>query len=293
MSFINKFRLKLYKKYINDDVFIKWKELKNAVDNAEKPELLIAGSSHGVCGIIGSVIAHNSLNICFDSIDLYLTNKLAQYYINKFGSVKTLIITYSLFSNSYELERIKGIRSILDGLEVFLNIKGRKKYTSKDRLRICGVKDYKRNFIDTINADSKYREINGDQKELQPYDAPAATETVNNHIKHYKRNISQNIYVEKLLEFCLEKGIEVFIVITPVRDDYKKIVMQECDMDNLFMDIKNICTRYKNAHLLSYFLSEEFTPDEYRDADHINMKGAKKLSNFIKYDIEKFYGNSK
>ena len=59
------------------------------------------------------------------------------------------------------------------------------------------------------------------------------------------------------------------------------------------MDIKNICTKYKNAHLLSYFLSEEFTPDEYRDADHINMKGAKKLSNFIKYDIEKFYGNSK
>lgn len=287
LNIIKKIRIKLNKKIIDKNVFLRWREVRKAIDNADNPELLIAGSSHGACGIIGSIIDEKALNICFDSIDLYLTNILVKEYIEKFKSIKKVIITYSLFSNSYEVEKIPSIQYIQNGLEVFLDIKTREKYDKKDKKRLSIIKDYKALYIDNINSENEYREQNGDQKELPAYNAPKAGKTVVNHINHYKRNTSQNIYVEDLISYCKERNIDVFIVITPVREDYKKAALQECGEEGLFKDIREITDLHNNAYLLYYFLSEQFSLDEFRDADHLNRKGAEKLSRLIKIEVDK------
>lgn len=282
---IDKLKLKLNKKYINHDVLLRWKEVRDAVMEAKNPETLIVGSSHGACGIQCSIIDSNGLNLCFDSIDLYLSDIMGEYFINKFNSIKRVIVTYSLFSNSYEVEKIPSTRYTLDGLDIFFGIDARRVKSKKDYSILSSIMYYKKIYIDNIKEQNIYREKNGDQKELLSPAPQASNETVANHIKHYLRNNSQNQYLEKLIKFCSDRNIEVYVIITPVREDYKLEVIKVCGKEELFKDVISICHKNSNAHLLSYFFSEKFVQEDFRDSDHLNIKGAKKLSNIIKKDI--------
>lgn len=282
---MDKLKLKLNKKYINHDVMLRWKEVSDAVAEAKNPETLIIGSSHGACGIICSIIDSNGLNLCFDSIDLYLSDIMGEYFIRKFNSIKRLVVTYSLFSNGYEVEKIPSTRYTLDGLDVFLGIDARRIKSRKDNSILSSIRYYKKQYIDNITDKNIYREKNGDQKELLTPAPQASKETVENHIKHYLRNNSQNQYLEKLIKFCSDRNIDVYVIITPVREDYKLEVIKACGKDELFKDVINVCQSYGKAHLLSYFFSEKFVSGDFRDSDHLNIKGAKKLSNIIKNDI--------
>lgn len=285
-TFIKKLIIAKKKKYINHEAFLRWKEINDAIEVAEKPETLIVGSSHGACGILCSMIDNNGLNLCFDSVDLYISDIIGEYYINKFESVKRIIVTYSLFSNGYELYKIPSIRYVLDGLEVFLGISDdRCSKTKKDYNILSAIKYYKELYIDNIIEKNIYREKNGDQKELLSEPSKNSKETVENHINHYLRNNSQNYYLEKLIKYCQNRNIDVYVVITPVREDYRKEAIKVCGKEELFSDVKEICGKYVNTRLLIYFFSNNFIEECFRDGDHLNIKGAKKLSSMIKKDI--------
>lgn len=285
LTFIKKLIIKRNKKFINHEMFLRWKEVNDAIELAKKPETLIIGSSHGACGILCSKIDDNGLNVCFDSIDLYLSDIIGEHIINKFESIKRIVVTYSLFSNGYEVCKIPSIRNILYGLEVFLGIDNIRSKTKKDESIISAIKHYKELYIDKVVEKNIYREKNGDQKELLSEPSKSSKETIENHIKHYLRNNSQNYYLEKLIKFCNNRNIEVYVVITPVREDYKAETIKACGKENLFIDAKKICEKYNNTHLLIYFFSEIFMQEDFRDGDHLNIKGAEKLSNMLKNDI--------
>ncbi|MCD6578300.1 hypothetical protein J7L48_02355 [bacterium] len=92
----------------------------------------------------------------------------------------------------------------------------------------------------------------------------------------------------KLVRYLLRSDIQVFIVIPPTTSEYKVELSDElkATFEELFTLIKGI--KDENLVILDYSHPVFLSNSDYLDSDHLNFKGAKKLSQDIEAKLRIF-----
>lgn len=88
-------------------------------------------------------------------------------------------------------------------------------------------------------------------------------------------------FLEDMLNWCQHRHVQVLLVITPVspvyfkhEDSFQRQVNRKC--------LADIQHRHPEITCMDYEQDGRFAPDDFYDADHLNDKGAGKLSSFIR-----------
>lgn len=266
-----------------------WYELSSVYKNKKNIENLILGSSHGGYGLKAEHIfnSKHSMNLCTDSQDLYRSYELAKQCMEKF-KIKNIILTYSLFSNSFMLDMVKGKRVNIYLSEILFNIKARVKKTSYDKKYKKLYELYIKHYLLGKEYKYIYRNIFGDIIDNKTVftDDYGVEKRVKSHIKHNKRNNNENVWIKKLYKLfddSLYGGGDLHIVIMPVRSDYRQEALKYGNTKQLFNNIIEIC-KENNIKLHNYF-QLDINNKYFCDFDHLNNKGAELISKKLKEDI--------
>ena len=148
MNFYYRKKMKFQFKKLSDVHLIKsYIELKQLIQNADYNSIIV-GSSHGECGIKAEILTDENyryLNCCTSSQDLYRSYELIKY-IAQIKQLKQVIMTYSLFNNSFALEKTKQEIRIAYINDALFNIPMRKKIDKRDINLISLIKKYEKTY---------------------------------------------------------------------------------------------------------------------------------------------------
>ena len=97
----------------------------------------------------------------------------------------------------------------------------------------------------------------------------------------FAKDSSMNKYLISLINLLKEKNINLYIIIPPFTDLYKKYI----DENLVFTEVKNIC-KNNNISLLSFYNDKDFNNDDFCNCDHLNVLGAIKLTKKINDILE-------
>ena len=94
---------------------------------------------------------------------------------------------------------------------------------------------------------------------------------------------TESKWVESIFGLCKSHGIGLCVVVPPVRLDYREAL--GADEDDIFSAIRDIVARNPEIEFRSYHSSNAFDATDFADADHLNRKGAEKLTAMIRRDF--------
>lgn len=278
-----------YKDMLNKSLIQEYVELYNVYAKNENVQAVMLGSSHGAYGIDTSVIKENLnenkiINLCSSSLDLYGTFEMTKNVINKYPKLKHIYITYSLFSNGYQLDKVEAERdkSILNKILFDIPIKNSILNENTFYQKLI------ENYILFKEKECKYEfrtKLGNKTTKREYFEFLYTVESrVAGHIKHNKRNSSENRYIEEIDNLCKKNNIKLDIVIMPVRNDYRRESHKYGETEELFSDIIEICKKREIA-LKSYY-DYELEDIYFGDYDHLTEIGAKIFSEKLFQEIK-------
>lgn len=90
------------------------------------------------------------------------------------------------------------------------------------------------------------------------------------------RDNNQTAFVEKLIRAVSDDGIRLLVVVPPVTEEYLSYIPPRT---NLFEKLETLLDRYgKKALYLNCYRDKDFTDEDFADCDHLNQRGAEKLT---------------
>jgi hypothetical protein len=99
---------------------------------------------------------------------------------------------------------------------------------------------------------------------------------VKSHLRENKREPDQLKWLKSLNDDIISDGRQLFVVIPPVRLDYKILLPPDSVLFRKLYDLN-----LKGAKILNFYNSEMFSDDDFGDSDHLKEQGAIKLTNEI------------
>jgi hypothetical protein len=100
-------------------------------------------------------------------------------------------------------------------------------------------------------------------------------------IRHRPYNIENfNLNIESLIQiisFCKIYNLKLFILSTPCRDEYKNLLDYK-KIQLIDRTINNIVKSNSEVYYIDVKNNINFTAADFFDADHLNIKGSKKLT---------------
>lgn len=251
-------------------VYKKKKGLENNVENIETLALRGSNADYGFY----SPLWKNSYNLGLTSSNLYTIYHIYNNYRGELKNLKNVIIFFSVSAPGFSLiktsERYRAV-----SYQYYFNIPYPINHNIESKYKIRIIKKcvkLKRPYIE--NDYSGY-----DKKEYYGTHI-LAKDRVKTHIRENKREPDQMQWLESLYRLIDNDKRRLIIVIPPFRDDYKKLLP---DKEILFKKL----FRIKGLNILDYYDSKMFTNDDHGDTDHLNEKGAIKLTKEIKKVFEK------
>lgn len=261
-------------------------------------ETIVAGSSHGLHGIDTDLFPKPTLNLSNVSQDIYYTDKLLRKYIDQAPHLKTVILVVSsstldgLLELSYEDWRAHFYKKIY-GIG---RHQGENLITPKDH------------FYTLIYYDRLFQYL---RKGLPIGDMNRLTETGYSPVPvPSKEELDRNISVEtgkarailhaskdstfhqvnvdildSLVRDLKSRKIETVLITLPAYKTYTGGFDKKW-IDNVLGTYKDIA-RKNNAIYLNLFIDSRFVKDDFSDNDHLNEKGAKKLTQILIKKLEK------
>jgi hypothetical protein len=97
---------------------------------------------------------------------------------------------------------------------------------------------------------------------------------VKGHLRENARLPKQLNWLDALYRECADNKHNLLIIIPPVRQDLRIAFSQASGNKDLFEDIKAL----KLSNVYNFYDDKDFQYDDFVDCDHLNDKGAKKLT---------------
>jgi lysophospholipase L1-like esterase len=255
-------------------------------------KVLVLGSSHALSGIDPSFFAKKAFNLANVSQSLYYDFQLFSKYLQETGNLKIVLISLDYFTLEYNLsrcpeywrtffyERVYGIPT--ESKEHQFDISRFsliRLYAGENSLKYA-LKLFKVDLAETMRKNGFYhnfsyaKDLIKNGKERMDYHRKIMMET----------NIRANMeYLAKIIELSVANNVIPVIITLPVFHTYsdnidvtKYQLMQE--------NIDKLCKRYKIQYY-NYFYDGRFKVDDFGDSDHLNLKGAEKVSKIINFEI--------
>ncbi len=251
--------------------------------NAEKIEVLILGNSHSFYGLNPSYIEYSCFNAANVSQTINIDYFILKKYLTKFKSLKLVIIPISYSSLFSFIEEGKGQWRIKNYC-IYYNYPS---YDVKNHFEILnGKMNYHINRITNYHFQNK-GDINCSKlgfgldykfKHKLNFEVTGKEAA----IRHTKENINNTLIrskqlLRRIFDDCSLRGIKVVLFTPPAHRDYRKWIDEE-QFKLMDYECKSLVKESSNVYYYSYFESDKFEDIDFFDADHLNHRGARKLS---------------
>ena len=246
--------------------------------NRHKNEIinLILGSSHARDGFSPSKYYFNLGN---SSLDLYRLYKLYEYCINNnFNNLKNLIIFFDVFSPGLQLEKTKEAYKTIP-YKYLYNIEYQFPLSEIYRNYEKGLRKYLTAHTD-IYVDNNYW---GASPRNVTHDLSVTPQALTaKHLKNNSRNNGQIKFLENIFMLANKHSHKVYIVTPPYKKEYTQCLPR---FEIVFKELLDLLAKYHDVTLLNFQNDNDFIDSDFDDWDHLNTKGAEKLSNKIILNI--------
>jgi hypothetical protein len=266
---------------IPNDYTIKRKYLEK---NASSVKILCLGSSHAYFDINPAYFKKDCYNAAYVSQTVNYDYKIYEKYDKRLDSLKWIILPISYFTFFSKIEtspeswRIKdySIYSELNGdVSRFIYYEMLSYSLSVNLERIFNYYYYKSNS--NLTCTNSGFGINYGKKNIN-LDSAGYVAALR-HTKYMNEaNFSYNEEaVKNLILLAKKNGVNIILYTPPAWHTYSGNINKR--LLNITIDTVNgLCKRYSNVSYLNYLNDKSFQRDDFLDADHLNGKGAKKLS---------------
>ena len=263
------------------------------VKDRKDTEVIFIGNSHGRNAFIPAQITQKSLNLCIGGSDTFYNSHFLESIIDSMPHLREIVCNISyhtLFSDQdmnlderkkYEFFHYLNVDAGVDkySLDYYsvLSTLGMKRAIN------VVVNDFNspaKSWIETSGHKEDYRTINSklismhSVERLKKHHSIMNTEKVNVHIEH----------LDHLENIAREKRIDVTYVILPVINNYKKL--WESKYEKFKLILKSFADS-NGSRLIIVSDSLDFKDEDFADPDHVNMKGAQKISKHLNKLISK------
>lgn len=264
--------------------------------NKENIEVLVLGTSHNQNGINPQYFDSMGANIAFGGQDLKLDSLLLEKYIQDLSSLKYVIFEMSYHSLEHRNNR-KYHRNVLylryhgiDNFGDYLNLDIRKYsiFFSAPHTYLKFVFDF--NSVEVNEYGFQTELIKQERFYQMDYDilkihAAKNDKFVTRH-KHinlpkYQKN---TITFQGMIDLCSKNNVTPIILIPPVyKTYYDNMIPEKKDRRDTFLN--HLMEKYHNIILMDYENNPLFTVEDFMNEDHLNVFGARKLTEEINENI--------
>ena len=252
--------------------------------HAKNIETLIFGSSHSFYGIDPQYFSMNTFNAAHVAQSLKWDYFIFDKFKDKMTNLNNVIIPISYFSLFYDLEggdadwRVKDYKIYYDAEEpsfkynsevlnrklVPLLMKFYKSFTGEDKGIYCSTNGFgQRSILKDVDMESSGV-------------TAAKIHTVENY-NAFNGNLE---ILENFISECNQMDVMVFLVVLPAWETYR----EHLDADQL-MATESYCFelshKFKNAYYYSFLDDRKFKIEDFANSDHLNDKGAEKISRIL------------
>lgn len=279
-------------------------KIKGLDNNQDSIEVLVLGNSHATYGIDPSSFSLNTYNLACVDQSLYFDKRLTLKYIDSIPNLKFVFINID-YHSLYFSRQENGVRDVWSYYNNGIKYKdvnymkydlspfvfGYKPKVSFSVLKggiIKWLKNEKPGLIfgpqkgikpnsQLKNGYIPYENVNKSKFNKKEYSkrAKAFTKRVNNSTE--KDEIIEDI--SNFIEILKNKNIVPIILTVPCYSEF----VDELDKNIIFKNnnlINEICEEYQIEYW-NYLDSKLFTLDDFYNPDHLNKKGAQKISTIL------------
>lgn len=248
-------------------------------DNSNNISKLFLGSSHTYYGINPEFISGRAFNASHISQSLDLDNEILKKFNNNWKELKLIIIPIDYFtlfarlSNGKEKWRIKNYNlyydmnlsnSISENLELMnfkINIERINAYYFFNKTSVtCSELGFGINYKDSID--------------LIKSGKTAASRHTKKDLSYLQNSIN---ILNEIINFASKNNIKIIFYTSPA---YKTYVsnLNENQLNLTINKITELADNNINCTYINLLDDTRFSSDDFRDADHLNPNGAKKLT---------------
>lgn len=258
-------------------------------ERADIIETLILGSSHALQGINPKILGEYSYNLANVSQDYYYDLKILEKYIKSLNNLKSAIVTVDYFSLKYKMS---------DGPESY-----RQYFYSQDMqiypealLDKIDIKNFSRIMLYGPHKLIGYL-VNGvpvpdiDENGFQCVQDGTMKENGRDRVRYHHEKLMNEEYVmeninklNNIVDLLAKHNVRVIFVMLPVHSSYRAYIdINNYEQTNVY--IKEISKKFDTKYF-NYFYNETYESNDFYDGDHLNCRGAGKLSRQLAIDIE-------
>ena len=252
--------------------------------HAKDINTLVFGSSHSFYGIDPQYFTKNTFNAAHVAQSLKWDYFIFDKFQNKMTNLEYVIMPISYFSLFYELEggdadwRIKDYAIYYDAKEssfkynfevlnrklVPLFLKFYKSFTGEDKGINCSTKGF------------------GNRTALMDVDIVTSGKTAAkiHTVENYDSFAGNLEILEKFISDCKEKNVKVLLIIPPAWKTYKEH-LNAIQMKKTIAACFDLSGKFDNVTFISLFDDRRFNIDDFANADHLNDRGAEKISRIL------------
>ena len=257
-------------------------------------EVLILGSSHSYYGFNPDYFQQPTYNFSNISQSLYFDELLLERHINSLKQLKAVVLTIGYFSLS---QQDNGIEDrwrkyfyqqqmdldvpIVSGIDV-------RKYSLALSRKFNKSVELVGTYLHEGTILSCYRNGYGiqDSTDIVPYKATTSRLIAKKH-EDGSMDFGHNVErLERIINLCKDKDVDVLLVEMPVFPDYFDAV-NPVKRDSISSILASLGSSSDNTHHLKLSRDRRFRRDDLRDADHLTNGGAEKCSKIVSEFIRK------
>lgn len=251
-------------------------------ENSNSIDILILGGSHSYYGVNPDYFIGNAFNASHVSQSLDYDFEIIKKYENNWNHLKYIMISidyitlFSRVSLGGESWRVKNY-------EIYYNInKSLKKSDNSEVFCFNPFISLKRIYSYYFNKESSITcsKLGFGMVEMEQQQDLIATgmEAAKRHTKSLTKCFEENIVIlKKIIDFASKNDIDVIFFTSPVYHTYLNN-LNETQLNTTINTMNDIVKDDSSCFYYNLLEDSSFDVHDYRDADHLNSNGAKKLS---------------
>lgn len=245
-------------------------------------EILILGSSHAVAGVNPVCFDDSTYNLANISQSLNYDEKLLKKYAPELANLKVVILpvsygslfsrmekgsekwrvkNYNIYFSIISSWRISNYAELLNGKVKTNLVRILAYYLHGENLITITPLGFGNNFSSTVKNDLYETGLAASRRHTKSF-------------KYLKYNLA---VLERIAEYCEKNDIILLLFTPPAYQTYRDNVSTE--QYNTMLSLTNrMANDSDSVYYFNFFVDTDFTEGDFFDADHLNEKGAEKMS---------------
>lgn len=265
--------------------------------DSDRIETLILGDSHSFFGINPEYFTSPTFNIANVSQSLYFDELLLQKHIDSLPNLRNVVLNISYFTLSavdnssedrwrryfYQQDMDLEVSSIpiFDPKQYSLTLARR-----FDKSVDLFVEYYKRGTLVSCYENGYGMQ---DETNIVP-DKEMTSELIAKKHEDNSLDFEANaIRLQRIIELCNKKGVEVFLIEMPVYKTYYGL-LNATKKDKINSTLSQLELKNNGVRYFNFCNEDSLIDSDFRDADHLTNEGAVKFSKLLDSIIEKESG---